>query len=626
MKITSKNIFDYVQEKSAPLPILDWVCNLDRKSDKALREVLNVFKACTLVRVSRPSVSSADQPAVKDLATQGGKENITIYSGLLKLKLEGNNFAKVAVSQLVDDFAKDEGDYVYELNAEINNTNQAFGYLYELSAEAFGRRASNCTPLDISALMARLAGKSESGIDVYCNYGYGLFLGAMKERGELVSLVGSEIGQIQTAERIFPGRLKSAFQQAKFYIDHEAIFERMCVEANWIFSEEKPHADILLVNAATEDYPLGFADGSELQGELNFIFNSDYKKIIILVSNTFLTGGRGHASVENLSKYFRKNGLTCVFELPAGCVGAMHERHSILVFEPKSKNIDIKFRSLDLDVENPEPVYRTAMRGFGHPLRKVELNLNAFTDSGETAQEHKSTVTGDSVFTIQSSSQNQRHRNQFVSFEASRFLPKSQLSDEFKRQYQFLRLDDLVSIRRVQHIEVTSDSKAILCSEISSDDINEFGILGSGKKKYVPQSSERRLENSRLMKGDILLCIRGPVGKVALVRDEPSIPLVSTQNFLRLRLRNDCESKLMTPEFLYWWLRSDLCQGLIKNFEIAAGVMRLSMRDIDELEVPVGPDELLRTEIEKYQRYDEYLQEFLVYERKVRQLADKAFI
>jgi restriction endonuclease S subunit len=256
----------------------------------------------------------------------------------------------------------------------------------------------------------------------------------------------------------------------------------------------------------------------------------------------------------------------------------------------------------------------------------VELNLGAFTSEGETTQEHKSIVTGESVFTTHSFLQNQRNRNQFISLEASRFLPKSQLPDAFRGQYQIMRLDDLVSIRRVQHIEITSDPKAILCSEISSDDINEFGILGPGKKKYVTQSSERRLENSRLMKGDILLCIRGPVGKVALVRDEPSIPLVSTQNFLRLRLRDDCESKVMTPEFLYWWLRSDLCQGLIKNFEIAAGVMRLSMRDIDELEVPVGPDELLRVEIEKYQRYDECLQEFLDYEGRVRQLAGKAFI
>jgi len=287
MKITSKNIFDYVQDNSGPLPKLDWVCHLDRKSNKALREVLNIFKACTLVRVCRPSVTAPDQPEVKDLALQLGKENIKLYSGLLKSILEGNNFVKVAVSLMVDELINDDRDYVYELNAEVENTNQAFEYLYELSTEAFGRRASICTPPDVSALMARLAGISEAGIDVYCNFGYGLFLGAMKERGDTVGLVGTEIGQGKNVERIFPGRLLSAFEQAKYFINHEAIYERMCVEASWNFTDIKPHANVLLVNAANEDYPLGFADGSELQGELNFIFNSDYKRIIILVSNTF---------------------------------------------------------------------------------------------------------------------------------------------------------------------------------------------------------------------------------------------------------------------------------------------------------------------------------------------------
>jgi hypothetical protein len=59
--------------------------------------------------------------------------------------------------------------------------------------------------------------------------------------------------------------------------------------------------------------------------------------------------------------------------------------------------------------------------------------------------------------------------------------------------------------------------------------------------------------------------------------------------------------------------------------EMAAGVARLSMRDIEDLEIPVGPDELLRIEVEKYNRFDSQLQEFLTHERKTQELAEKAF-
>ena len=156
--------------------------------------------------------------------------------------------------------------------------------------------------------------------------------------------------------------------------------------------------------------------------------------------------------------------------------------------------------------------------------------------------------------------------------------------------------------------------------------MGSFGNIEGGTKKYIDEILEARLEKARLRPGDLFLCIRGSVGKVCLMGPESDIPTVPNQSFVKpsFKKKNSKENEV-NPELLFSWLNSVQCRELLASKALSQGVPRLSISDVEDLLVPIGPWAILELEYKKYKQWNEEVKVALDYANKAHELSQYAF-
>ena len=348
--------------------------------------------------------------------------------------------------------------------------------------------------------------------------------------------------------------------------------------------------------------------------------------MVVLVPNAYLTGGRGLATSQNIFQHCVAMGLTGVIQLPAGVIGASHEAYSILEFEPGIKSTKIDFRNIDFGVESdPARLYQKADRGFGLPMRRNELNLGSISSDGGMPQASRNIRSVEDVrsggISLQSRSKRQ---TQLVSFEASRFIEQKGFQELYPH-LQFVQLSELVSIYRVQHMQSALPEYGIEYLEIGGNDIGPFGNIIGGTKKYINEISEDRLNQASLKRGDIFLCIRGSVGKVCLMESESKTPVAPNQSFVKLSFKKNPKDNEINPELLFWWLNSIECKEYLNSKALSQGVPRLSISDVADLLIPVGPSAILELEYKKYNEWKSEVNLALDYANKAHLIGLLAF-
>lgn len=95
---------------------------------------------------------------------------------------------------------------------------------------------------------------------------------------------------------------------------------------------------------------------------------------------------------------------------------------------------------------------------------------------------------------------------------------------------------------------------------------NRFDKLGSGKVK----------------KGDFLFCLRGSLGKFAIIENESDGGIASSLVIVR-------PSKLIKKGFLNFYLQSDLCAAMIKNYDNGSAQPNLSSASLKKFVIPLPP-------------------------------------
>jgi len=93
-------------------------------------------------------------------------------------------------------------------------------------------------------------------------------------------------------------------------------------------------------------------------------------------------------------------------------------------------------------------------------------------------------------------------------------------------------------------------------------------------KKYKPQ------------KGDVFLVKSASVGKVAMVTNDEDFNIWSPLAAMR------CNSKVMIPRFLFYVLQTDRIQQLVLNKSSKGSQSNLSMRVLEQFDIPVPPMEV----------------------------------
>lgn len=642
MTLNSESVFKYMRSRFDPsikrgveVSLPAWVEIKTWQKGKAVKEVMSSFQSVLAIRFACSKLFNKTH-GFFDVDSDGGVPGkLTALTVMLRIippcfSHAENDLSQDAISDLEVLSSTDPFKALSaEITAQYRDHKSAGIAINELLCQGFDRDGAIFTPKDVAIFMARLAGIENDCVDIYCNYGAGLYYGNTIHHASKIRLVGNEVADKDNSwPRQFPERLDLAYKEAKYSISRSAVLERMVTELEWAtFSQDEKKSKSLLINAALNDLPFYESTNREKSPDsLDHLLKAGYKKVVVLVPNAYLTGGRGLGNSQNVFQHCVSMGLTGVIQLPAGVIGASHEAYSILEFEPGARSTKIDFRNIDFGKESdPARLYQKADRGFGLPMRRNELNLGSITSEGGMSQASRNIRSVEDVLSRGLSHQARSKRSaQLVSFEASRFIEQKRFQDLYPH-LQFVPLSDLVNIYRIQHMQSALPENGIEYLEIGGNDIGPFGNIEGGTKKYIDEISEARLDKARLKPGDLFLCIRGSVGKVCLMRSEGNIPTVPNQSFVKLSFKKNPKENEVNSELLFWWLNSAQCREMLASKALSQGVPRLSISDVEDLLVPIGPWAILELEYKKYKEWKGEVSLALNYANKAHVMSLSAF-
>lgn len=153
-----------------------------------------------------------------------------------------------------------------------------------------------------------------------------------------------------------------------------------------------------------------------------------------------------------------------------------------------------------------------------------------------------------------------------------------------------IELEELVDFLRVQSLKDELVDEDIKCYEIAVNDISDEPYIYKPKKSFfLSKKLFNKLENQRLQPYDILLAIKGSIGKVGLVgKAAKSENWFANQSFQVLRLENN--KYIKDPIVLYRYLCSPAGQAVIKSRATGAAVPMLQNSDIKSLPIIILPE------------------------------------
>jgi type I restriction-modification system DNA methylase subunit len=275
----------------------------------------------------------------------------------------------------------------------------------------------------------------------------------------------------------------------------------------------------------------------------------------------------------------RKNWLDAVVALPAGAMGGTRLEGLLLVLK-QDRQIDAPIQMVaahDLLIPNKE-------RGTRHDWDSSGIN--------ELAQLLNDKKDGSCSRLV---SAKELEVNGF-SFQVSRYLYSQ--ADLVLHSYLDSRptaqLGDLAEIKRPVASLGRQEDDGIEVREVAPGDIDDSGQLHQGSKLIrLPEAALAKGRQHLLEPGDVLLSIKGSLGKVAVVQDLEN-DTVPGQAFCVVRLRPNAP---ITPTALVQYLRSAVGQTLLNKAGQGAVVSFMPMGEVKALPVVIPhPSELKRAE------------------------------
>jgi type I restriction enzyme M protein len=182
------------------------------------------------------------------------------------------------------------------------------------------------------------------------------------------------------------------------------------------------------------------------------------------------------------------------------------------------------------------------------------------------------------------------------SFQVSRYLHSEDdlVLQRYLDSRTTVQLGDLAEIRRPVASLARQEEDGIEVREVTPGDIDDSGQLHQGTKRIqLPEAVLAKGRQQLLEPGDVLLSIKGGLGKVAVVQDLEH-PTVPGQAFCVVRLRPNAP---LTPAALVQYLRSAVGQTLLNKAGQGTAVAFVPMGEVKSLPVVIPhPSELQQAE------------------------------
>lgn len=108
------------------------------------------------------------------------------------------------------------------------------------------------------------------------------------------------------------------------------------------------------------------------------------------------------------------------------------------------------------------------------------------------------------------------------------------------------------------------------------------GIVDFSKMNYITEKNYDLLSRGKIKKGDILFCLRGSLGKFAVIEDDT--PGAIASSLVIVRPHTD-----LSISFLLHYLRSGLCKSMIEKYAGGAAQPNLGAKDLAKFSISVPP-------------------------------------
>ena len=182
------------------------------------------------------------------------------------------------------------------------------------------------------------------------------------------------------------------------------------------------------------------------------------------------------------------------------------------------------------------------------------------------------------------------------SFQVSRYLHSEDdlVLQRYLDSRTTVQLGDLAEIKRPAASLGSQQDKGIEVREVTSGDIDDSGQLLQGSRLIrLPEAALAKGRQHLLERGDVLLSIKGGLGKVSVVQDLDH-PTVPGQAFCVVRLRPNAP---LTPAALVQYLRSAVGQTLLRKAGQDLNVSFVPMGEVKGLPIVIpSASELQRAE------------------------------
>lgn len=158
--------------------------------------------------------------------------------------------------------------------------------------------------------------------------------------------------------------------------------------------------------------------------------------------------------------------------------------------------------------------------------------------------------------------------------------------DELLEGSAVVKLGELADLLRPQSLKAELRDGGVECSEVSVSDIGPDGYVRAPQKAvFIDAKSLNKLVHQVLKPHDILLAVKGSVGKVGLVPPDLDGVWFANQSFQVLRLRPN--PHVADPVIVFRYLSSPAGQALIASRSGGATVRMIQTRDVKALPVVV---------------------------------------
>ncbi len=480
--------------------------------------------------------------------------------------------------------------------------------LHEVVTEACEREAARVTPCDVTEVML-VQLREQQSVDVFAQDGLGVFY-AVRDRID-ANLVGEDFGVGE--DRICPASLKSINRDCQTWYQNAEFTNKQFLDFEWACGTPNRRSKALLVNASKVDVPFVGKDEKVKRqpGSLNACLDAGYEKVVVLVSNHYLTAGRGIA--EEILKYCLSKGLRQIIQLPMGVIGFKSHQHSILVFENGANTDKVTFEDL-----SDEANTRNARRGFGQPRRAKELKQNG---DGFWGLEYITRKTDISVGQLMEGGAKAKR---LLSFEAGQFISRTvDPFEQLREKYNFVKLQEFMEVFRAHHIEELGESNRITYQEVGASGISELGWIDAGRERECGVLALDKRRAQVLRDKDIVLCFRGApdsFGKAGIYRKKSGEVAIPNQSFVVLRLKESVGAGGPTPEMVLSWLRTRFAQNYLRQKSISPDVVRVAPKDIAAMEMPSGPEALMDVKLIELEKIHGIVAEIQGLRKKVLEL------